>query len=184
MKQKPTDRLSDEVLISRYQQGEEAALKLLIRRFHPRLVRFVRSVTRHGDASEDIAQQCWEAMLPQLAELNIAVRFEAWACTIARRKSVDWIRHRQRERKLGESLKNSAELDEKPTEEWNQDEKLNRVHTAIQLLPATQKRILELFYLDHLNLREIARLLDIPQGTVKSRLFHAREHLKEIINPT
>jgi DNA-directed RNA polymerase specialized sigma24 family protein len=56
-----------------------------------------------------------------------------------------------------------------------------KIRMGIQLLSSAQRIVLEMFYLENLSLREISDVLNIPEGTVKSRLFHAREKLKNII---
>jgi RNA polymerase sigma factor (sigma-70 family) len=51
----------------------------------------------------------------------------------------------------------------------------------IQQLSPTQRIVLEMFYLENMKLHEISKVLDVPAGTIKSRLFHARENLKKIM---
>lgn len=62
-----------------------------------------------------------------------------------------------------------------------QELQIQEVKACLKLLPESQKIILELFYKENLSLSEISDILDISVGTVKSRLFTAREHLKKII---
>ena len=67
-------------------------------------------------------------------------------------------------------------------EEMNKrNEQIQRLKKAISLLPSTQRMVLSLFYLENYSLKEISGILDISEGTVKSRLFNAREHLKETL---
>jgi len=62
------------------------------------------------------------------------------------------------------------------------DEKLDEIRVGIQQLPMSQRIVLSMFYMENLSLAEISSVLDVSKGTVKSRLFYAREKLKTIIN--
>lgn len=143
----------------------------------------IRYTTNSHSAAEDIAQECWYAIIQQLHELEIIINFDAWALTIARRKSIDWIREQQRERKYARKLQ--AEAEAEPNMETGNSEEpadlLTIIQNGIQQLPPTQRIVLNMFYLENLTLKEVSHVLGIPEGTIKSRLFTARESLKEIL---
>lgn len=80
-------------------------------------------------------------------------------------------------------MKTEAELERDPTEEESDEYLLNKIHIGIQQLSPVQQIVLRMFYLENLSLLEICSLLNVSEGTVKSRLFHARENLKKIIKP-
>ena len=101
--------------------------------------------------------------------------FRAWAYRIVANKCADWLRRRQRER-LDASAHHPAEPSA-PGSDRSQDE----LQTALRDLPADRREILVLRYLDELSTAEIAEVLGIPEGTVKSRLHHARNHLREVL---
>jgi RNA polymerase sigma factor (sigma-70 family) len=90
--------------VRRYQNGEQQVLKVLVRRFHPVLIRAIRRQAGSGAPAEDIAQECWYAIIPQLENLKLKISFEVWAIAIARRKAIDWIRQEQRNRTKNQSL--------------------------------------------------------------------------------
>jgi RNA polymerase sigma-70 factor (ECF subfamily) len=81
-----------------------------------------------------------------------------------------------------------AHLEEHPDTEWlDQDdtefdrENAEQVHVALRRLPAVQREVLTLFFLEDLAIEEIADVVGIPPGTVKSRLFHAKRALRKIL---
>jgi RNA polymerase sigma-70 factor, ECF subfamily len=180
MSKKP-EHIRNEVLIEQFQKGDKTALQILIKRLHPKLVSTITFHTRTKTPVEDIAQECWYAIIKKLGDPELKISFEAWALTIARRKSIDWIRNQQRTRKQSQALEEETKTSTTIRSELEQDEILTRVHSGILLLPPTQRIVLQMFYLENLSLREISKVLEIPKGTVKSRLFKAREGLKEII---
>lgn len=175
-----TTHIDSEQLVKRYQNGEEQALKLLIRRFHPTLIRVIRHQIRGADSLEDIAQECWYVIIPKLADVKLKISFEVWAITIARRKAIDWVREQQRSR--AETKKLEAEMKSQPHDNSCTENVSWDLETAIRELPPTQRIVLEMFYLENLSLQEISKVLAIAEGTVKSRLFYAREKLKSIVN--
>lgn len=179
--QKKPGHINNEALIDQFQKGDKNALHLLIKRFHPKLVRTITYYTKTKTTVDDIAQECWYAIIKKLEDLELKISFEAWALTIARRKSIDWIRKQQQIRKQVQALEKEAATSPGMHSDAEVEALSARVQAGIQKLSPTQRIVLEMFYLENLSLREISKVLEIPEGTVKSRLFNAREELKEII---
>ncbi len=180
-----TEHNSCNQLVSRYQNGDAEALKLLIHNFHPKMIRFIHYQAGNGSPVEDLAQDCWFIIINKMHSLNLRISFEAWAFTIAKRKSIDWIREQQRIRDRNQELATeteSTEAKESVTASSN-TKKIEMIRAGIEELPPTQKIVTRMFYLENLRLNEISDALNISSGTVKSRLFHERENLKKIINP-
>ena len=183
MKKKET-HIQNDYLVKQFQEGDRQALKLLIKRFHPQLEQQIFAQTRDKASLEDLVQESWYAIITGLTTVNIRISFEVWALSIARRKAVDWIREQQRARKRAQLL--AQEEVKEYTEEDALDiilERKARLKHAIKGLPQSQRIVLTMFYLENYSVQEISDILRISAGTVKSRLFNAREHLKEIFNP-
>lgn len=177
-----TDYTDNELLVKRYQNGDKEALQLLIKRFHPKLVRTIYYYTKDQRPVDDLAQECWYAIIEKLAELELKISFEAWALTIARRKTIDWIRAQQRSRKQAKAMKAEAKSEVQSNKADKKEDKLEKIRIGIHQLSPSQRIVLNMFYLENLSLSEISKVLDISKGTVKSRLFYAREELKNNIN--
>lgn len=179
---KAPEHISYELLVKRYQNGDKKALQLLIKKFHPKLVRTIYYYTKDQDSVDDLAQECWYAIIEKLEELKLKISFEAWALTIARRKAIDWIRAQQRSRKHVEAMKAEVNSEIQNNKEYDKEDRLEMIRMGIQQLSQAQKIVLNMFYLENLSLSEISKVLEISKGTVKSRLFYAREELKNSIN--
>ena len=155
----------------------------MIRRFNPRLQSKVFYHTKNRDSVKDITQECWYAIINNMDEVKFQIGFEAWALNIARNKAVDWIRNQQKERKR--QLEVRAEEEEEAVNSDEADDlrefQIQEIKAYMNLLPESQKIILELFYKDNLSLPEVSEVLGISKGTVKSRLFTAREQLKKLL---
>jgi len=179
---KKSNHIKIDLLVTKYYQGEPSALPALIRLYHPTLQRLVMYHTNSKEYLDDISQDCWIDIIRFLERADLKIRFEAIAYTIIRRNCIDWIRKQQSERRK------KAQIESMPVSQDSEDtdlkeSRLDAIHRGIVKLPQTQRIILTLFYLENNNLREISKILQIPKGTVKSRLFTARESLKKIINP-
>ncbi len=179
------DRSSDhnkyEALARSYQSGSREALKELIRTFNPQIESKIYFHTKDKDSVRDISQECWYVIINNLEKVKFQIGFEAWALNIARNKSVDWIRNQQKERRNRIVSENEIEDSINREEKSIQELRINELKLGMQLLSNAQRIILELFYVENLSLSEIAEVLEISAGTVKSRLFYAREQLKKII---
>ncbi|MEQ9279960.1 MAG: RNA polymerase sigma factor [Balneola sp.] len=173
-----SNHILNESLAREYQSGDKEALKELIRRFNPQLRSKIYYHTRSRDSVHDISQDCWYAIITKLEEVKFQIGFEAWALNIARNKAIDWIRHQQKERKRksDSEQENSSSIQ---IEESNP--RINELRKNMNLLSDAQRIVLELFYVDNLSIKEISSVLGISSGTVKSRLFNAREYLKKTI---
>lgn len=173
-----SNHILNESLARKYQSGDKEALKELIRRFNPQLRSKIYYHTRSRDSVHDISQDCWYAIITKLEEVKFQIGFEAWALNIARNKAIDWIRHQQKERnrKSDSEQENSSSIQ---IEESNP--RINELRKSMNLLSDAQRIVLELFYVDNLSIKEISSVLGISSGTVKSRLFNAREYLKKTI---
>ncbi len=175
---KNTDKIFDGLLVLQYQAGNKKALDLLVNRYQLKLCRHSYWYTRDHDAAKDIVQDSWSVILKKMEGLKAPNSFGNWAMRIVTRKSLDYLSKHKRNRENLKSYQNPAfNSDESDVKE--QEVKL--LYKAIQLLPQDQQIVLRLFYKENYSLKEISNILEISTGTVKSRLYHAREKLKTIL---
>lgn len=176
-----SNHILNESLARKYQSGEKEALKELIRRFNPQLRSKIYFHTRNKDSIQDISQDCWYAIIKKLEEVKFQVGFEPWALNIARNKSIDWIRDQQKERERKSDSDQESSLSVKVDESELRDKRVSELRQSMNLLSDAQRIVLELFYVENLSIKEISSVLGISSGTVKSRLYTAREYLKKTI---
>ena len=174
--------IQDELLVLQCQQGDAEALKTLITRWHPRLGRLAWRLTAEREAARDIVQEAWLAIVRGLRRLDDPARFRSWAYRIVRNKCADWIRRRVVRRDAVSELQDvAAHAGDDPSTEADSASDAARLRSALAELPREQRAILSLHYLDGMPVAEIAAALDVPKGTVKSRLYHARNRLKQTL---
>ena len=166
----------DDLLVLASQAGDASAFERLVARWHPRLLRHARRLTGDADAASDVAQDTWIAVVRGLPRLRDPARFGAWALRIAGRRAADWIGRRVRARTrvaaAHEALKGAAGADAAA------DDRITRLRTAVRALAAPDRLLVTLYYVDGYSVAETAVIVGVPAGTVKSRLFHARERLR------
>lgn len=175
------DDILDELLVLQAQDGRGEAIDALVRRWQPRLMRHARRLTGDRDAAEEVAQEVWLAVASGLRRLRDPAHFRAWVYRIATNKAADWVRRRARER----DFRNRAGLHEpaapahdlKSGDRAEGDERIALLREALRMLPFEHRAVIEMHYGDGLRVAEIAHALDIPPGTVKSRLHYARRKL-------
>jgi RNA polymerase sigma-70 factor, ECF subfamily len=174
------DRALDEYLVVLAQGGSRDAMDQLARRWTVRLLRYVNRMTGDHKAARDLVQETWVAAIRALPRLADSSRFPAWIYAIAHRKCVDAIRGSQRARKLLQRSQQEPGAADAPSES-DAAERRTDLSAAIARLSEEQRAVVHLFYGEDLSVQEIAAVLDVPAGTVKSRLFHARDTLKHCL---
>jgi len=155
------------------QEGDERAFELLYRRWHPKLLRFAYRLTNDADTAQDVMQDAALTIAKNISRLDDPTRFSAWAYTIVRRRAADQIARKVKRRRLKTNIKRNS-----PTEDTMSPDEALSLNQALLALPERDRTLLTLFYVDGMNGRELAAAMNLPLGTIKSRLFTARQKLK------
>ena len=168
-------RAHDELLVVRCQLGEADAFDELIARWHRPLWQYVRRMTGRDDEAQDLLQEVWLRVIRGIARLRDGSRFRGWLFGIARRVLMDRLR-----REYAAPPAADVDLGDVPAaaEVLDREADLMLLESALAGLPAIERDVLALFYLRDLSLAELADALNVPVGTVKSRLFRARRLLR------
>lgn len=174
-----TDNSIDEHLIIKYQSGNKKVLTDLVKRWHKVFCNKAYWLIKDRDVAKDIAQDSWKTIIDKLPNLKEPKSFGSWASRIVYHKSLDWIRQKAKERENNQALYREQSIFENETKE---DELIKqKLLKAIKNLPNNKQVVIKLFYVQEYSLKEISDILKISVGTAKSRLFHAREELKQIL---
>ena len=170
-----TAKKEDELLVVRCQLGERAAFEELIQRWHPPLWGYLRRVAGNDDAARDVIQDVWVRVLRGIGRLREGSRLRPWLFGIGRRVLMDRLRHQYASR-----IDDSFDVSELAGDVENDDleQEIAAMEHELARLPVTEREVLTLFYLRELSLAEVSEVLGVPVGTVKSRLFRARQLLR------
>jgi len=174
------EQLIDSKLVLEYQSGNGKALAILVKRWHKLFCNKAFFVVKDADVAKDIAQDSWKIIIDKIDKLKNPDSFGSWALRIIYNKSIDFINTNKRKNKAIEAYK--YEQDTHVNDDENDLKSVKDVLLkAIKKLPQHQQVVIKLFYVEDYSLKEISDILNITVGTAKSRLFHAREKLKETL---
>jgi RNA polymerase sigma factor (sigma-70 family) len=171
------EQLEDEILVLRAQDGEAEAFCQIVSRWQNRFWRHAARMIRDGDAAWDVVQEAWIAIIGGLGRLDDPAAFSTWAYRIVTRRCVDWVRRRARLNRLTEDLFTEPPRDANPRDL----EEIEGLRKAIHRLDPDHRAVLSLHYVEGYSIEQMAKILDIPAGTVKSRLHHIRNDLKFLL---
>lgn len=178
--QRDSERIYDEYLVASAQAGDRAAWERLVVRWQPRLLRHAWRLTGHADRAADLVQDAWVDIWKGLRALDDVVAFPAWAFRIVtRRCQRSWQAAERAHADLSDIADTPHDSDDAAAADaMARDIDVARVQAAMADLPATQRAALSLFHLEDLSVAEISIALDVPPGTVKTRLMHARRKIR------
>ena len=178
MTERTHDPREDELLVVRCQLGERTALEELTRRWHGPLWNYVRRLTRSEDEARDVAQDAWLRILRGVGRLQDGRKLRPWLFGITRRALMDRLRQRYAQSVEDELDERALELPQAPDDP---EPPLAALEEGLSQLPLLEQEVLTLVYLREMSLAEVSEVLDVPVGTVKSRLFRARHLLRQAL---
>jgi len=156
-------------------KGDMTSFEEVIKIIQPKLLVFAKNIMNCPTSAQDAVQESLISIVKSINKLKDHTKFHAWIYQVTRHKCIDSIRKNQKYNK-------DSDLDaiaEPRGKESNCDQQQDMMR-LINTLPPKQKNIIQLFYYDGFNIREIAQILNIPAGTIKSLLFDARTNLKQL----
>jgi RNA polymerase sigma-70 factor (ECF subfamily) len=172
------DRLNDELLVLRCQEGDTEAFELLVGRWQRRLWRHAWRLTGDENAAWDALQEAWIGISRGIRRLVDTAAFPAWAYQIVSNKCRDSLRRQRRRREATETY---SEWMRKEQENADAGEQHGNLKEALDRLSGPDRAVLSLRYEEDFDTTAIASIMNIPEGTVKSRLFYARQRLRKYL---
>ena len=184
-------QLDDRVLVKAHISGDRTAFEVLFRKYRDMVHRLVYSIVRDETLAQDVVQEVFLLVYRHLHKFRQDAAFKTWIYRIAVNEAIRHIGRQKRWQPLPDAELEAttaatlvvSAVGDSPERILIEQEQRERVGQAIATMKAHQRLILNLFYLEELPVQEIARILDIPEGSVKSRLFYARDALKKVLEP-
>lgn len=178
----------DDKLIAEARKGNQRAYWTLVNRHQKTVYHVAHKIVRNDETAEDITQETFMKAFSALASYRSEYRFSTWLCKIAANTSID---HLRKKRIQALSLDREIETSEgtvefeiadysfHPERELEAKQKRITIDEAINSLPERYKQVILFRHRDDKSYEEIADLLSVPVGTIKARIFRARELLKK-----
>jgi RNA polymerase sigma-70 factor (ECF subfamily) len=180
------EKLSDSELLARYGAGDELAFRELVTRYKNSLYVFLRQFLNRQDLVEDVFQETFLQLYTSRASFDQSRPLRPWLFTIAANKAKDALRKRQRtaaipigtiadsdDLSFGDVLNAITSDSTTPSDNLERTEMALRVEQVMANMPENLRQILTLAYFNKFSYKQMADILSIPIGTVKSRLHTA-----------
>jgi RNA polymerase sigma-70 factor (ECF subfamily) len=169
--------------VLRLQRGDVKSLGELYERYKALVYRTALAITRDERAAEDILQECFVRLYTYASSVDPSRPLKPWLYRVTVNLSYDWS-SKKTFQPLDDILEWLLDLPgafPAPDRRAEEKETTRLVREVIAELPPLHRAVIVLFYMENLSLEEISHVLDLPVGTVKSRLHYARERLREML---
>lgn len=167
-----------ELLVLRCKRGDPGAMEELVRGWERQLFYYIRGLVDREQDAWDVLQETWLRVVRDIGSLRDPRALPAWLYTIARNRVLSHGRAVAKDRKYldcGEDVEYSV------SEEDSSFEDAEAVHHALGKLTVCHREVLILYFMEDLSIDEIAEVLRVRPGTIKSRLHFAKRALKAIL---
>ena len=188
-----SEREVDQLLVERAQRGDKRAFELLVEKYQRKLARLVSRLVRDPGEAEDVTQEAFIKAYRALPSFRGDSAFYTWLYRIGINTAKNYLVA------TGRRAPTSTEVDAEEAESFESGEQLRDINTpeslllskeiattvnaAIESLPEELRSAIQLRELEGMSYEEIAKLMDCPIGTVRSRIFRAREAIAERLKP-
>jgi RNA polymerase sigma-70 factor (ECF subfamily) len=185
---------SDREVVSHARAGLDDAFGELVRRYRDRVVAAALRIVRHPERAEDLAQETFVKAFGALDGYQSERHLEPWLLTIANNAANDYVRRARPDSPLSTMAYTPTRLDrdaarvgadesgEAPAVRAPADSRAQELQEALNGLRWDLRQCVILHHLEHRSHAEIARIMQVPVGTVKSRLARAREQLRAMVS--
>lgn len=174
-------KVGDRELILELQDGSLEALGAIYDRHRQLVYRTALAITGDTEAAADLLQDVFLRLHRFAGNIDSSRPLEPWLYRMTANLAYDWVKRRNRWPRPLEDLADWLVGSGKnpPYEAAERNDEWDQVQKAVAALPLTQRVVVALYYLNDLSLQEIAEILEVPVGTVKSRLYYGRLTLKK-----
>ena len=167
----------DAALVAAWQDGDQAAGAELFRQYYRPVLRFFQS--KVGPQGADLVQRCFLRCLEVRARIRQGSSFRCFLFGVARHVLLEHYRSKRLGERIDFTERTVEDLGPTPTAEIAQGERTQQLLLALRRLPVEQQIVIELYYWEELNAREIAEIYALPEPTVRTRLRRAKLRLEQ-----
>ncbi|HEX6794890.1 MAG TPA: sigma-70 family RNA polymerase sigma factor [Casimicrobiaceae bacterium] len=170
----------DQVLVERFRNGDREAFTTLMVRYQRPIYNAAFWIVRSADDARDIAQSVFLRVAERLDEFDGSHKFFSWIYRIAVNESLNLLRRNGHEEPLDDEIDLPGGSDD-PESQARDAERSRYIQRALLTMSPMDRTVIVLRHFSECSYQEIARILDVDEKTVKSRLFEARRRLRELL---
>jgi RNA polymerase sigma-70 factor, ECF subfamily len=172
---------TDDALLARYRAGDQEAFGELVIRYERALYNAALWIVRNAEDARDVTQEVFLKVAVRLEEYDPRYKFFSWIYRIAVNESLNLLRRSGREEELDEKVELPAGDSVNPEWRLGEAQKSRRIRHVLMSMSANDRMVLMLRHFSELSYEEIAGILELDEKTVKSRLYEARQRLRELL---
>ena len=176
----PATTVDDQTLVTEALAGRGEAFGTLVERYDRAVYHLAYRTLRDAEEARDVAQEAFFKAFRSLRTFRPGAKFSTWIFSITYHACCD--RLNRRKRYSNEELPERADPGAGPEQEAIAGDEARRLRAAIAQLPEKYRSVITLYHLQGSQYDEIAQVLEIPIGTVKTHLFRAKEQLRRMLN--
>lgn len=180
--------LADGELVQTAVAGREASFEELVRRYQRPIASYVYRMVGDYDAALDLTQEVFIKVYNSLARYRSEFKFSTWIYKIAHNAAIDHLRRYSVREQLmtveSDGARPEVAIESRrltPEQESEREERRSEIESVVQVLPAAYRELIVLRHSHDLSYDEIAEVTGLPLGTVKNRLFRAREAMRDLL---
>ncbi|MBP1671494.1 MAG: polymerase sigma factor, sigma-70 family [Bacteroidetes bacterium] len=176
-------KISDKSLVEQALQKREEAYSAIVSRYQERVTKYILLLVSNNDDAKDISQETFEKAFGMLHSYDPQYAFSTWLFTIAKNCCIDFLRKQRLNVRSIETMTNSDDPGGRsssvpsPEENFIFEQEIDKLKRHIEKLPERYREVAELRFLHEYAYEEIAKELNLPLGTIKTRIRRAKEHL-------
>lgn len=172
-------------LIKRAAQGDQEAFRLLAERYHTPLINYIMTIIPSVEDAEDISQDTFNNAFNSIATFNSRYAFSTWLYSIARNRAIDILRQKQLnpisiQKSEGCEMEFDSNISS-PEDQMITNQGIDVIINMIQSLPDEYREVAELRFIKDYPYEKIAKELNLPIGTIKTRINRARKQLRTLL---
>lgn len=168
-----------ELLVLRCKRGDRQALTEMIRHWEKPLFYYIRRLVDEEETAWDVLQETWLKVLGGIGQLRQPRSLPTWLYRLARNTAMSHLRGRIKDRAFNEA--SEIACDSEGNVELSGFEDAQSIHYGLSKLSLPHREVLTLHFLEDLSVDDIAAILGVPPGTVKSRLHYAKAALRKVL---
>jgi len=176
----PAEHVDDQALVAAALGGRPAAFGTLVERYDRAIYHLAYRTLRDQEEARDVAQEAFFKAYRSLRTFKPGAKFSTWIFSITYHACCD--RLARRKRYSNEELPERADQAAGPEAEAIASDEARRLRAAIEALPEKYRTVITLYHLQGRQYDEIAQVLGMPMGTVKTHLFRAKEQLRRLLS--
>jgi RNA polymerase sigma-70 factor (ECF subfamily) len=171
----------DAALIESIAEGNKRALQVLLARHNQRVYRFVWRLTQDASAADDIASEVFFEVWRSADRFQSKSTVSTWLLAIARNKAIAMLRRRKHEELDDDEAAAIADPSSDPEGALDKKNHSALLQRSLTELSPVHRQVIDLVYYHEKSIAEVAEIVDAPQNTVKTRMFHARKQLARLL---